>query len=63
MRAKIEYMDCNFSGDVQRNVTLVKIEDEEISKKDFFQFFSNRISKDGEIEEDVEYWIRAGWLK
>lgn len=33
------------------------------SPERFFLFFGSIISEDGEIEEDVEHRIRAGWFK
>jgi hypothetical protein len=62
-RTKTEYMDCNFSGHIQSVETTVKIETHEIPRKDSFRYLGSMISKDGEIDEDVEHRIRAGWLK
>ena len=53
-------MDCNFSGYVQRAKTIVRIEAQEILQSDSSQYFGSIISKDGEIEEDVEHSIRVG---
>lgn len=54
-------MNCNVSGDMQRNETSVRIEDQEIPQKDSFQYSGSIICKNGKIEEDVEH--RVGWLK
>ena len=62
-RAKIEYMHFNFSGDVQRAETNMRTESLGILRRDSFRYLGLIISKNGEIEEDVENWIRAGWLK
>ena len=41
----------------------MKIEAKEIPPRDFICHIRSTISKDGEIEEDVEHRIRATWLK
>ena len=56
-------MDCNFSKHAQRAETTVRIKAQEIPQKDSFQYLGSRISKDGQIEEDVEHKIRARWFK
>ena len=60
---KTEYMDCNFSGHIERAETTVIIEDHEIPQSDSFRYLGFINSKDGEIDEDVEHKIKAGWLK
>ena len=57
-------MNCNSSGDVQRDETPMSTEGQEIQPKDSFQYLGSTISKDGKIEEDVELEqrIRAEWL-
>ena len=56
-------MDCNFSGHIERDETTVRIEDYEIPQSDSFCFLGSIISKDGEIDEDVEHRIKSRWLK
>ena len=34
----------------------------EIPKRVSFLHLGSIISKDGEIEEDIKHWIRAGWF-
>ena len=60
---KEEYMDCNFNGHIQRAKTTVRIKAHEIPQRDSFHYLSSIISTDVEIDEDVEYRIKAGWLK
>ena len=62
-RTKAEYMDCNFVGHMERAETIMRIEDQEIPQSDSFRYFGSIISNDGEIDEDVEHRIKAGWLK
>ena len=50
-------MNYNFSGDMQ---TPMRIEAQEIPQRDVFQNLCSIISKDGEIEKDVEHRIRDG---
>ena len=60
---KTEDMDCNFSGHIQRAETTMRIEAREIPQRDSFRYLDSIISKDGEIDEDVEHRIKVGWLK
>ena len=55
-------MDCNFSGQIQRAVTTMRIEAHKIPQ-DSFCYLRSIISKDGEIDEEVEHRIKARWLK
>ena len=43
-------MDCNFSGDMQRTKTTLKIEAQEIQQRDSFLYIGFIISKGGEME-------------
>jgi hypothetical protein len=58
-RSKTEYMKCDFSaitqeeGDVRLNGPT----------KDIFRYLGSMHQKDGDIDEDVSYRIKAGWLK
>lgn len=59
---KTEYMNRNFGGDGWRDATLMRIEAQEILQRESIRYLGFVISKDGEIEEDVEYMIRGRWL-
>ena len=48
---------------MQRDATLVRMEAQEIPKKESLSYIGSIISKDGEIEEDVEHMIKVGLLK
>ena len=50
-------MDCNFNRHIQRAKTTVRVEVQEIPQRDSYHSI---ISKDGEIDEDVEHRIKAG---
>ena len=53
----------NFSEHIQIAETTMRIEAQEIPQTNYFHYHGSIISKDGEIEEDVEHRIKAGWLK
>ena len=53
-------MVCNFSGHIERAETVVRIEDHEIPQIDSFRYLGSIISKDWEIDGDVEHRIKAG---
>lgn len=54
---KVEYVNCNFSWNVQRTRTLTRIEAQEILQSYSPRYLGTIINK------DVEYRIRVGWLK
>ena len=56
-------MNCNFSEDVQRDITPMRIEAQEIQQRDSFPYLGSIISKEGEVEVDVKQGIREGLLK
>ena len=62
-RRKTEYIECNFSGHLQRAETTVRIEAQKIPQRDSFRYLGSIISKDGEIDEGIKHRIKAGWLK
>ena len=41
----------------------MRIEDNEIPQSDSFRCLGSIISKDEEVDEDVEHRIKVGWLK
>ena len=47
---KTEYMDCNFSGHIERAKTTLRIEDHPIPQRDYFRYLGSIISKDREID-------------
>ena len=62
-RTKMEYMVCNFSRHIESAKTIVRIEDHKIPQSDSFQYLDSIISKDVEIDEDVEHRIKVRWSK
>ena len=53
-------MVCYFSGHIERAETTVRIEDHEIPQSDSFHYLGSIISRDGEIDDDVEHRIKVG---
>ena len=64
-------MECKFSKSRNKDKGVVQLDDKEILKSEsfwylgsiIFLFLGSIIHKDGEIEEDVNYRIRVGWMK
>ena len=56
---KMEYMYCNFNGDVRRDVTHIRTEVRENPQRKCFKYCGSIISKDGKIEENVKHRTRA----
>ena len=59
LQNKSQNTNCNFNGNVQKHVTPVRIEAQEIRQRESFQYVGSIISKDGEIDEDVEKKIKS----
>ena len=52
-------MDYNFNGHIQRAETIVRIKAQDIPQRDSFHYLGSKISKDGEIGEDVKHRIKV----
>ena len=53
----MEYMNCDFSEDVQRDATLMRIEVQEIPQRYSFQYLGSIITKDGRLTKRDERLI------
>ncbi|KAF3628092.1 putative pre-mRNA-processing factor 6-like [Capsicum annuum] len=62
-RSKTEYVECKFNDVRRENEVVVKLEAQEVWKRDKFKYFGSVIQSNGEIDEDVSHRIGAGWLK
>jgi len=62
-RKKTEYMYFNFSEDPCRNDEMILIEGEKLTCKDSFRYLGSIIQVNGDIDEDVNNRIGAGWSK
>jgi hypothetical protein len=60
--SKIEYMKCDFSATTQEKGD-VRLDSQVVPKKDIFRYLGSMLQKDGDIDEDVSYRIKTGWLK
>lgn len=62
-RNKTEYMECNFSKSRRTNEGVVRIENQAVQKSEHFRYLGSIIQNEGEIGEDVNHRIKAGWVK
>ncbi|KAF3661814.1 Minor histocompatibility antigen H13 [Capsicum annuum] len=62
-RSKTEYVECKFNDVRRENEVVVKLESQEICKRDSFKYLGSVIQSNGEIDEDVSHRIGAGWMK
>ncbi|TQD83397.1 hypothetical protein C1H46_031042 [Malus baccata] len=62
-RSKTEYMECKFSANEGQNELGVRIRDQEIPKSDRFRYLGSILQKNGELHEDLNHRIQAGWMK
>jgi hypothetical protein len=61
-RSKTEYMKCDFRATTQEEGD-IRLNDQEVRKKDIFCYLGSMLQKDGDINEDVSHRIKAVWLK
>jgi hypothetical protein len=61
-RSKTEYMKYDFSATIQEEGD-VRLDGQVVPKKDTFHYLKSMLQKDGDIDEDVSYRIKSGWLK
>ncbi|KAF3661313.1 SKP1-like protein 21 [Capsicum annuum] len=60
----INGVDDGKFNDVRReNEVVVKLESQEVCKRDSFKYLGSVIQSNGEIDEDVSHRIGAGWMK
>ncbi|KAF3673281.1 Coiled-coil domain-containing protein SCD2 [Capsicum annuum] len=62
-RSKTEYVECKFYDVRRENEVVVKLESQEVCKRDSFKYLGSVIQSNGEINEDVSHRIGAGWMK
>jgi hypothetical protein len=58
-RSKTEYMKCNFSATTQ-NEGNVRLDGQEVPKKDTFRYLGLMLQKNGDIDEDASHRIKVG---
>ena len=62
-RTKTEYVECKFNDVRRENEVGVRLEAQEVGKRDKFKYLGSVIQSNGEIDEDVSHRIGAGWMK
>ncbi|KAF3657744.1 putative pre-mRNA-processing factor 6-like [Capsicum annuum] len=62
-RTKTEYVECKFNDVRRENEAVVRLEAQEVKKRDKFKYLGSVIQSNGEIDEDVSHRIGAGWMK
>ncbi|KAM3382190.1 hypothetical protein P3S68_007763 [Capsicum galapagoense] len=62
-RSKTEYVECKFNDVRWENEVVVKLESQEVGKRESFKYLGSVIQSNGEIDEDVSHCIGAGWMK
>jgi hypothetical protein len=55
-------MECDFSATTQEEGD-VRLDGQVVPKKDTFRYYGSMLQKDGDIDEDLSYRIKAGSLK
>ena len=61
-RTKTEYMRCGFST-TRHEEEEVSLDGHVVPQKDTFRYLGSMLQKDGDIDEDVNYRIKAGCMK
>jgi hypothetical protein len=56
-------MEFQFSKRRNNDEKVVRLDDQEIPKSENFRYLGSIIHKDGEIEKDMNYRLRGGWVK
>ncbi|KAM3305906.1 hypothetical protein P3S67_012775 [Capsicum chacoense] len=62
-RSKTKYMECKFSEVRQEDDVVVRLDSQEIRKRDSFRYLGSMIQGNDEIDKDVSNRIGAGWMK
>ena len=62
-RNKTEYMHSNFTNKQLRDDLKVRLREDIIPQVTKFKYLGSIIRQDGEIDDDVNHRIQAGWCK
>jgi hypothetical protein len=60
-KTKNEYMRCGFTT-TRHKEEEVSLGGQVVPQKDTFRYLGSILQKDGDIDEDVSYRIKAGWI-
>ena len=55
-------MKCDF-GTTIREEEDISLKGQVVPRKDTFQYLGSMLQRDGDIDEDVNHRIKAGWMK
>ncbi|KAF3636661.1 putative rRNA-processing protein UTP23 -like protein [Capsicum annuum] len=58
-RSKKEYLECKFSDSRQENEMVMRLDSQDVCKRDSFKYLGSMIQGDSEIDEDVSNHIGA----
>ncbi|KAF3669254.1 putative RNA methyltransferase-like isoform X1 [Capsicum annuum] len=59
----MEYLECKFNDLRQVDEVVVRLDSQDVCKRDSFKYLGSMIQGNGEIDEDVSKRIGAGWMK
>jgi len=62
-RPKTEYLHCRFSAAKSSVVNEVAIKGAVMPRVERFRYLDSIIQENGEIDEDINQWIKIGWQK
>jgi hypothetical protein len=62
-RTNTKYMRCVFSTTMREDEEEVSFDGKVVPKKETFRYLGSMLQKDGNIDEDVNHRIKAGWMK
>ncbi|KAF3642102.1 putative ARF guanine-nucleotide exchange factor GNOM-like [Capsicum annuum] len=62
-RFKTEYLKCKFNDLRQEDDVVVRLDSQDVCKRDMFKYLGSMIQGNGEIDEDAINRIGAGWMK
>ncbi|PHT57287.1 hypothetical protein CQW23_05773 [Capsicum baccatum] len=62
-RSKMEYMECKYSDLKQEDEVVVRLDSQDVCKRDSLKYLGSMIQGNDEIDEDVSERIGAGWMK
>jgi hypothetical protein len=60
--SKMEYIKCDFTATTQKEED-VRLDGQVVPMKDTFCYLRSMLQKNEDIDKDVSYRIKAGWLK
>jgi len=62
-RSKTEYLHCRFRATKRGVANEVAIEDAVMPRVKRFRYLGSIIQENGEIDEDINQWIKMRWQK